>query len=126
MQRALTNEEAAALQSFPSTFSFDGASLSAAREMIGNAQPPLLGFHMSELWRRLHALAACLYARCHALLCEYMPSSPQHIPDEFRGCLSRALLEARHLCPVVVPCFSLTLTPHDFSPPPSRSALDWK
>ena len=112
MQRALTIEEAAALQSFPSRFSFSDVGVSTARVMVGNAHPPMLGYHMSELWRRLHALAACLYARCHALLCEHMPASPRDVPVEFRGCLSRALLEARHLCPVVADGIGGLGTPH--------------
>ena len=108
MQRALTVEEGAALQSFPSNFSFEGVAHSSGCLMVGNAHPPMLGFYMSGMWRRLHALAACLFARCHKLLSTHMPSSAQYIPVEFHACLSRAIMEARHLCPKEVPCFAIS------------------
>ena len=107
-QRALTVEEAAALQSFPLTYSFEGIPRTSAYVMVGNAYPPMLGYHMAEHWRRFYALGACLFARCHALLRRHMPRSLQYVPVEMRDRLSRALLEARHLCPRVVPCLAVS------------------
>ena len=45
--RALTVREAARIQSFPDSYKFTG-SLGAIRTSIGNAVPPLLGYHIAQ------------------------------------------------------------------------------
>ena len=99
-QRILSVPEAAALQSFPQYFSFNSVSDSRARLLIGNAYPPMLGFHLSEHWRRLHALGACLYARCYSLMCALPSATPRPSLDEALDLrVATALMEALRICP---------------------------
>ena len=47
-KRRLSVREAARIQSFPDNFLFDGVTQSSGYRMIGNAVPPVLGWHLAK------------------------------------------------------------------------------
>jgi hypothetical protein len=95
--RSFSVREVAAIQSFPSTYSFDGVSRQRALVALGNAFPPVVGAHLSWaadllLWRLLVTRAA-LASRVACVPCARpavpVPPSPS---DERVACATLSVL----------------------------------
>jgi hypothetical protein len=83
--RSFSVQEVAAIQSFPSTYSFEGVSRQRALTALGNAFPPVVGAHLSQvsdlLLQRLLVARAALASRVARLPCA-RPAVPVPLPPD--------------------------------------------